>query len=253
MKASQKLFEESEISKMEIETIWNNMADVRVKQIESGIDASYLEVIAPFILNAENFDINDIAIDIGCGTGHVTYELSKKVKSVIGIDFADNMVLKAKELLSENDSNIEFINTSIENFAKNMNNKGKFSLCIANMFLMTTNNIDEILNSINNILITNGKLILLITHPCFWPSYKKYSEIKGFDYYKTLAIKEPFTITNDRNNEEESIVFHRPLEKYVNSIINAGFTILKMEEPSPPKSIEWGYPHFLGIICKKIF
>lgn len=53
-------------------------------------------------------NINDIVLDLGCGTGKQIIELSRKVKLAIGVDISDEMIRQAKENIeNEKIHNIE--------------------------------------------------------------------------------------------------------------------------------------------------
>jgi len=48
----------------------------------------------------DNVNSNDVVLDIGCGNGALTYDLSKKVKKVVGIDLnKENIKLLKKNIL----------------------------------------------------------------------------------------------------------------------------------------------------------
>ena len=49
-----------------------------------------------FILSNYNFKSNQVVLDVGCGTGIITFEISKLVKKVIGVDKSNEM-LKLKK------------------------------------------------------------------------------------------------------------------------------------------------------------
>lgn len=54
-------------------------------------------------------NINDVVLDLGCGTGKQIIELSRKVKLAIGVDISDGMIRQAKENIeNERIHNIEF-------------------------------------------------------------------------------------------------------------------------------------------------
>jgi len=48
------------------------------------------------IVTATEFDKNDLVLDVGTGTGIIAEALSFKVKSVIGIDFCEDMIKKSQ-------------------------------------------------------------------------------------------------------------------------------------------------------------
>ena len=54
-------------------------------------------------------NINDVILDLGCGTGKQIIELSRKIKLAIGLDISEGMIRQAKEIMkNENTQNIEF-------------------------------------------------------------------------------------------------------------------------------------------------
>ncbi len=64
------------------------------------------------IMKYHDFFLNNVSpsstvLDIGCGQGMVAYDLSKKAKSVIGIDFSSKSIENAKRLYRAN--NLEFL------------------------------------------------------------------------------------------------------------------------------------------------
>ncbi len=58
-----------------------------------------------FFIN--NISENSTVLDIGCGNGMVAYDISKKAKEVIGIDFSSKSIEKAKRVYTRN--NLKFI------------------------------------------------------------------------------------------------------------------------------------------------
>ena len=58
-----------------------------------------------FFIN--NISQNSTVLDIGCGNGMVAYDISKKAKKVVGIDFSSKSIEKAKRIYHGN--NLEFI------------------------------------------------------------------------------------------------------------------------------------------------
>lgn len=53
-------------------------------------------------------NINDVILDLGCGTGKQIIELSQKTKLAIGIDISEGMITQAKEnIKNQGQQNIE--------------------------------------------------------------------------------------------------------------------------------------------------
>jgi ubiquinone/menaquinone biosynthesis C-methylase UbiE len=231
---------------------WDKIALIRLKQIESGKDLSYTHILTPCILNlTTNSDFNKV-IDVGCGTGNLTYELSKKAISITGIDSSKESINLATKHIG-NTPNIKFVTSTIEEFANS--EASKYSLAVANMTLMDVINLEVVVQSISNLLQPGGQFVFTITHPCFWPFYWKYIDMDWFEYNTETFIEANFDISLDHSKDLITTHIHRPLEFYVNTLCQFSFYIEKMVEPLPNEEIAkqypkaWKYPRFLGIKC----
>lgn len=64
---------------------------------------------AELINELVNPNMNDVILDIGCGTGKQIIELSHKIKSAIGIDISEGMITQAKENIKDQiQENVKF-------------------------------------------------------------------------------------------------------------------------------------------------
>lgn len=231
---------------------WDKIAIYRDKQIKNGLDLSFSSVLLPCILDlSKNSDFSNV-LDAGCGTGYLTYEISKKAKKVVGVDFSEENILIAKKKCSL--SNTEFVNTSIENYAKSCIHN-YFSLCIANMTLMNVTSLDGVIKAISKLLKPNADFIFTITHPCYWPLYWNYFNKDWFDYKEEISIEAPFKITLDSDSKYVTTHFHRPLEMYIKTLLKYHFILKDLVEPIPAYTDQvnlqykktWKYPRFIGI------
>ncbi len=60
-------------------------------------------------------NMNDVVLDLGCGTGKQIIELSRKIKLAIGIDISDGMIRQAKEnIKNEKAHNVELYTGTFE-------------------------------------------------------------------------------------------------------------------------------------------
>lgn len=76
----------------------------------------------------ENVDPEETVLDIGCGNGALSYDLSKKAKKVIGVDLNEKNIKLAKEkYLSQN---IEYI---IGDVTKNLPNERFDAIVLSNI------------------------------------------------------------------------------------------------------------------------
>jgi 2-polyprenyl-3-methyl-5-hydroxy-6-metoxy-1,4-benzoquinol methylase len=153
-----------------IRTQWDDFAPSRHRQIVDGKDLSFSYVLVPIIMRLIKDKLLDNVLDIGCGTGVLTKELSKISKHVVGIDPSKISIDIARKFCKEN-NNISFEKGFIEDY----NVLEQYSVAISNMVIMDACNIEKIFQSISRLLFDNAYFIFTITHPCFWPQYWGYN------------------------------------------------------------------------------
>ena len=123
-------------------------------------------------------------IDVGCGTGRHSIELTKRGYRVLGIDLSESQLKRAKEKAKAENLKIDFI----KHDARKLPFKNKFDLaimlCEGAFPLMETDEMNyEILKSTANSLKKNGRLIFTTLNGLFplFHSVKEFieSSVKG--------------------------------------------------------------------------
>jgi SAM-dependent methyltransferase len=233
---------------------WDLIAESRAEQLTNQKDISMDHVLIPFIIQSMSDAALDNVIDIGCGTGYATSRYGEKIKNLTGIDISTKSISEAIKNCKRF-PNFKFINSCVEAFS--INTTEKFSLGIANMTLMGVVNLDDVIKSATKVLLNDSLFIITITHPFFWPFYWGYNNESWFNYTKEIEIEGSFNISLDSSNYITTH-YHRPIEMYLNTLVNNDFQIIKLSEPLPNQEIQrlyprkWEFPRFLGILCKKI-
>lgn len=232
----------------EIADEWNAVSQKRQEIIESGKDVSLTFVTSPCIIRNLAKEKLLKVLDVGCGTGYLTHQISTLCDLCYGIDASKESLEIAKKKYSTN--NIKFLNSSIAEF----NTDCQFDACVSNMVIMTDPEWEVSLKHIFKLLKDGGQLLIMLTHPCFWPTYWNYKNENWFNYNQELYIEHDFR-TSFSETLGVTTHIHRPLSMYVNKIRELGFEIIKIEEPQPiantPKEYNYGYPRFLFIKCIK--
>jgi len=121
-----------------------------------------------FIEKEINFDKTIKILDIGCGTGRHSIELSKRGYSVTGIDLSESQLRRAKEKASAQSLKIDFQkhDARIPHFTKIFDLV--IMLCEGGFPLMETDDMNfQILQNAANALKSNGKLILTTLNGLF--------------------------------------------------------------------------------------
>ena len=232
----------------DIATEWDVICEKREKTITQGKDVSLKYVTVPCIIRHISEERPKTVLDVGCGTGFLTNEIRKKVNCCYGIDASEKSIRLAKEKYGKN--HITFKKSTIAEFCF----EKKFDSCVANMVFMTDPDMLESLKNINKHLNVGGSLLIMITHPCFWPFYWEYESKEWFKYSKEIYIENEFhTSLSDTIGITTHI--HRPISMYFNNIKIAGFDVERIEEPMPiegtPVKYKFEYPRFLLFKCRK--
>lgn len=229
---------------MTIEEEWNEIAELRLIDRLSGNDSSYSNVLLPIILdNVLKYknELNTI-LDFGCGTGELTYEISKFGLDTIGLDISKHSIFLAKKYF--NRTNLFFTDKSI--FEAKLKN---IDLVVANMSLMDTEFVQDNVQTIYNTLVNKGKFLITITHPSFWPIYWDYYK-DDFNYLNEQKITKTYKTSNKVFEGFKTSHYHRPISFYINLFSSLNFKILNIEELRNPKDKIW-YPRFLYFELQK--
>ena len=117
----------------QIQNQWDLLAPHRLKQFQSKIDNSFEYFLKPIIFKyLENINFKN-AIDLGCGIGNLTYEISLiKSGKLHGIDFSAQSIEIAKS--NYKNTNLSFQCIDVESYFKSLPNDIGLDCVIANMF-----------------------------------------------------------------------------------------------------------------------
>ncbi len=232
----------------DISAEWDAICNARQSVIDGGQDISLIAVTVPCILRNISINHPRISLDVGCGSGYLTYKVAELSTKCVGIDISKNSIRLAESLYKKH--NLSFKCCAIEDFVYNMT----FDTCIANMVFMDDPNWLKSIQRIYDLLINNGRFYFTITHPCFWPRYWEYQDEPWFKYNQEIFVENEFTISLSKSIGMTTHI-HRPLSQYVSGLITTGFVIEKIEEIYPviniPKGYNYEYPRFLFFQAKK--
>src|ERR1043166_8370495 len=215
---------------------WDALASVRRRQIATGLDISYNQVITPTIIHlAENIAPRRV-LDAGCGVGILSSKLATLCDELTAIDPSPQSIVIARA----DDSRVHFVNKSIEDFADT--SSGVFDLVVANMVLMDVISLRNFLQACRKVVSQGKHFVFSITHPCFWPDYYGYSTQPWYAYEREIIIEAPFRIsTDDKETSLISTHVHRPLSMYAEELGRSRFRIEGIIEPAPGKDVDKGY------------
>lgn len=129
-----------------------------------------------FIENEFKFDKTLNILDIGCGTGRHSIELSKRGYTVTGIDLSDTQLARARKKAEKNNLKINFVKQDARNLPYQKEFDIAIMLCEGGFPLMETDEMNfEILNCVSKSLNEKGKFIFTTLNGLF-PLYHSVEE-----------------------------------------------------------------------------
>ncbi len=178
------------------------------------------------IQTLKKYDFSKV-IELGCGTGKNTSYLLKKADEVIGLDFSQEMLNKAKEKITDERATFQKADLTAKWEIENE----YADLITSSLVLEHIKNLDFVFNQANEKLKSEGFFFVSELHP-----FKQYS-----------GSKAKFESENG-TQELETYVHH--ISEYLTVAKNNGFELLELEEWFDEQN-ESGIPRLIGIVWRK--
>jgi len=166
-------------------------------------------------------------LELGCGTGKNTEWLLNKAERIIGLDFSQEMLNKAKEKIS--DKRVTFKKADLTKDWKVENNFA--DLITSSLTLEHIKNLDHIFFQANQKLKKNGLFFISELHP-----FKQYLGSKA--QYET------------ENGTKELEVYVHHISEYIDDAKNNGFQLIELKEWFD-KNSKNGIPRLISLLFKK--
>ena len=129
-----------------------------------------------FIEEELNYDKSLHILDVGCGTGRHTIELTKRGYSVTGIDLSESQLKMAKEKAEQENLTINFLRHDARNLPFANDFEAAIMLCEGGFPLMETDEMNfQILKNVTKSLKNPGKFIFTTLNGLF-PLYHSVQE-----------------------------------------------------------------------------
>lgn len=231
---------------------WCNSAKIRREQIESGVDITFNEVFKPLLISRIQTLAPISVLEVGAGTGHISYELFKLGFSVTAIEPSLGMYEVAQDVLSSTD--VSLVNCTSFDLGKDK----IYDVALSHLVAHVVDDLSGFLESVWRHLNKGGHFIFSIPHPCFYNEYKGFFG-EEYNYMVPMKKNVSFTITKDSKNIISGVPYHhRPLSEYFNSLVKLGFAIDGFDETYPDDDIQekysarWKTPRYCMFTCKKL-
>lgn len=214
---------------------WNSIAAEYDKKIVRG-DFFRNEILDRALIKHIGETKNKTLLDLGCGQGYLSEMVSSTGTKIIGIDISETLIEIANKRYKKD--GISFVVGDIEEelpFKENV-----FDITISNMVFMDIGDPKKSIKEVVRVTKNGGTFILSILHPLF-TSGVVHKPIKDFFLYKSPSFliknykKEKRMTWNILNTTKKTTVFHRPIEFYIELLLNQNISLLSFEELTLPE------------------
>lgn len=246
-------------------TSWDPVARWYQQWAGSRGSVYHLRLAVPAVLRLLQPKTNETVLDIGCGTGVLSRYLPPGVR-YIGVDASPRLIAFARR----NYGSRKFIQGDARDLAEVKGlEPGMAEAAVFQLSIQDMHPLDEVLSSAAWALRPEGRIVILMMHPCFrvprqsgwgWDEGRKL-QFRRIDSYLSRRSVPVRPIAKGEPGSIQS--FHRPLSTYVNSLNRQGFYVERMEEiPAYPAVVRRGarakgenkanseIPLFLGLLAR---
>jgi SAM-dependent methyltransferase len=153
---------------------------------------------------------------------------------VVGVDLSEKMLAHARA--STNDAAIEYRRLAIEDidfFA------GAFDVVLSSLALHYVERFDLVCRNVHHCLVAGGSFVFSVEHPVFTALAAQdwYYGPQGERLHWPLDQYQDEGPRQARLLEQEVVKYHRTVATYVNTVIDSGFTVVRLSEPQPTQEL----------------
>jgi len=209
--------------------LWETHADWWVSGFTGGADPEYEEQILP--LAARHLAGARRVLDVGTGEGQVARLAASMGATVVGLDPTWNQLVVAAEraggpaYLRSGAATLPFPD-------------GTFDVVVACLVFEHIEEVHEAVAEVGRVLEPGGRFLFFLNHPLLQTPNSGWIDDQILDPPEQYWRIGPYLREDSSIEEVQKDVFipfiHRPMNVYVNSLIESGLLLTRMEEPAPP-------------------
>jgi SAM-dependent methyltransferase len=168
-------------------------------------------------------------LDLGCGFGYFAREArARGARQVIGVDLSARMLAAARA--ATHDDGILYVRAALEDYAPEAD---AFDLVVSSLALHYIADYASLVRKVASALMGGGRFAFSVEHPIFT------AHGSADWYYGTKGERLHWPVDRYRDEGERRtnwfvggvVKYHRTIETYVNGLIDAGFCLVRLEEP----------------------
>jgi SAM-dependent methyltransferase len=221
---------------------------------EMGWSDSYDDSVSVALLDQLGPLEGQEVLDVACGHGRISRELSRRGADVLGVDISRALITKAESAEREHPLGVRYLHADITSPDTHLT-PGSFDLAVCHFGLSDIDDLDLALRFVVHSLRPLGRFVFSILHPCFpgggqvsgsWPATGSYYDEGWWAADGDLSTLRHRVGANDRT-----------LSTYFHALRSQDLCVDALIEPAPPAdwagaSAEAGrHPVFLVANCSR--
>lgn len=198
---------------------WDAVADWYDGWMGKGGSIHHKKIAVPAVLDLLDPQPGEAILDIGAGQGVLAPRVAKQGATYTGIDVAGKLLDYARQHHGDHGRFLEADAARLHETP--MMQAGMFDGVVFLLSIQDMDPLDEVLKSAAWVLRPGGRMVILMTHPCFRvPRQSGW----GFDEGRKLQFRRvdryltPLPVPMKQHSSGVTISFHRPLHEYVNTL-----------------------------------
>ncbi len=168
-------------------------------------------------------------LDLGCGLGNFAREArARGARQVTGVDLSERMLAAARA--RGGDPNIAYVQSSLETFEPE---DAAFDLVVSMLALHYVADYALIVRRIARCLVPGGRVAISVEHPIYTASGTCSWHIGPDGEWAHWPV-DRYRDEGERRTHwfvEGVVKYHRTVETYVNTLLDAGLSLVRLEEP----------------------
>lgn len=229
----------------QVRRYWNANAEVWTRLSRAGYDVYRDHLNTPAFLDMLP-DVAGLAgLDVGCGEGYNTRLLAERGARMAAVDIADVFIRHAQQAQADAPSRVNF---AVASAVELPYADASFDFVAAFMSLMDVPETESVVGEAFRILKPGGFLQFSISHPCYDTAHRR--NLRGADgrtyayevggYFEGLQGRvEEWTFSAAPPGLRTELPpfrvprFTRTLSRWINLLLETGFTLERLGEPRP--------------------
>jgi len=214
-----------------IDDPWETNAAWWQHSFTAGVDPEYEEQIIP--LARECLSGARRVLDVGCGEG----QIARVARAVNGVDRVVGIDPTAAQLVvaRERGGGVAYARGAAATLPFS---DGSFDAVVACLVFEHIHAVDTAIAEVARVLATGGRFAFFLNHPLLQTPNSGWIDDHVLDPPEQYWRIGPYLVEDETIEEVEQGVFlpfiHRPLGRYVNTLVANGLTSVRMKAPAPP-------------------